>query len=126
MFGNRNRSTGLASTAGKYASAFSLGAQLFAERDSVLADTLRRRALLAFVLGSQNHGVCQTAPGRSPYFYEEENWADDMELAAAEMYVLTADRMLLGQAVSFAEEEPVTAERLGNGERCDERGSRRH
>ena len=108
LFGNRNRSTGLASTAGKYASAFSLGAQLFAERDSMLADTLRRRALLAFVLGSQNHGVCQTAPGRSPYFYEEENWADDMELAAAEMYVLTADRMLLGQAVSFAEQEPVT------------------
>jgi hypothetical protein len=108
LFEHKNRSTGLASTAGKYASTFALGAQLLRERDSVLADTLQRRALLAFVLGAQNEGVCQTAPARSPYFYEEANWADDMELAAAELYALTRDRMLLGQAVSYAEEEPVT------------------
>jgi endoglucanase len=108
LFGNRNRSTGLASTAGKYASAFALGAQLWALSDSVLADSLKRKAIRAYVLGSQNHGVCQTAPGHSPYFYEEDNWVDDMELAAAELYALTGDRMLLGQAVSFAEDEPVT------------------
>jgi hypothetical protein len=108
LFGYKNRSTGLASTAGKYASAFSLGSQLFSQRDSVFADTLKRRALLAFVLGTQNHGVCQTAPGHAPYFYEEANWVDDMELGAAELYALTGDRMLLGQAVSFAEQEPVT------------------
>jgi endoglucanase len=108
LFGYKNRSTGLASTAGKYASAFALGAQLYDETDAALADSLRRQALLAYVLGTQNHGVCQTAPARAPYFYEEENWADDMELAAAEVYALTGDRMLLGQAVSFAEDEPVT------------------
>jgi hypothetical protein len=108
LFGNKNRSTGLASTAGKYASAFSIGAQVYTLRDTVFADTLKRRALLAFVLGTQNHGVCQTAPGHSPYFYEEANWVDDMELGAAELYALTGDRMLLGQAVSFAEQEPVT------------------
>ena len=108
LFGNRNRSTGLASTAGKYASAFALAAQLWALSDSVLADSLKRKAIRAYVLGSQNHGVCQTAPGHSPYFYEEDNWVDDMELAAAELYALTGDRMLLGQAVSFAEDEPVT------------------
>jgi hypothetical protein len=108
LFGYKNHSTGLASTAGKYASAFALGAQLYAERDSTLADSLRRHALVAYVLGVQHHGVCQTAPGRSPYYYEEANWVDDMELAAAEVYALTGDRMLLGQAVSFAEDEPVT------------------
>ena len=108
LFGNKNRSTGLASTAGKYASAFALGSHLYASRDTVLADSLKRRALLAFVLGTRNQGVCQTAPGHSPYFYEEANWADDMELAAAELYALTGDRVLLGQAVSFAELEPVT------------------
>jgi hypothetical protein len=52
--------------------------------------------------------VCQTAPGHSPYFYEEDNWADDMELGAAELYALTGDRVLLGQAVTYAEREPVT------------------
>jgi hypothetical protein len=108
LFAYKNRSTGLASTAGKYASAFALGAQLYAERDTEWADSLKRRALLAYVLGTQHRGVCQTAPGHAPYFYEEANWTDDMELAAAELYALTGDRMLLGQAVSFAEQEPVT------------------
>jgi len=108
LFGNKNRSTGLASTAGKYASAFALGAQLWAQSDTVLADSLKGKAIRAYVLGTQNRGVCQTAPGHSPYFYEEDNWVDDMELAAAELYALTGDRMLLGQAVSFAEDEPVT------------------
>ena len=108
LFGNKNRSTGLASTAGKYASAFALGSQLLFESDTVFSAILRYRALVAFVLGTQNRGVCQTAPARSPYFYEEANWVDDMELAAAEVYALTGDRMFLGQAVSFAEDEPVT------------------
>jgi hypothetical protein len=108
LFAYKNRSTGLASTAGKYASAFALGAQLWAQSDTVLADSLKQKAIRAYVLGTQSHGVCQTAPGHSPYFYEEANWVDDMELAAAELYALTGDRMLLGQAVSFAEDEPVT------------------
>jgi endoglucanase len=108
LFGYKNRSTGLASTAGKYASAFALGTQLYGELDSTLADTLRRHALIAYTVGNTYRGVCQTAPGRAPYFYEEANWVDDMELAAAEVYALTGDRMLLGQAVSYAEDEPVT------------------
>ena len=108
LFGYKNRSTGLASTAGKYTSAFALGAQLYADRDSTLADTLRRHALIAYTVGDTYRGVCQTAPGRAPYFYEEANWVDDMELAAAELYALTGDRMILGRAVSYAEDEPVT------------------
>jgi hypothetical protein len=109
LFGNKNRSTGLASTAGKYAAAFALAAQIYGDRgDSVYADSLRRKALLAFVMGTRRPGVCQTAPGHSPYFYEEENWSDDMELGAAELYALTGDRVLLGQAVTYAEQEPVT------------------
>jgi len=108
LFENKNRSTGLASTAGKYASAFSLGAQLLNDREPAFADTIRRKALLAFVSGTQSEGVCQTAPARSPYFYEEENWADDLELAAAQLYEQTHDRTFLGQALGYAELEPVT------------------
>src|SRR6185503_19763589 len=108
LFENKNRSTGLASTAGKYASAFSLGAQLLNDREAAFADTIRRKALLAFVSGTQSEGVCQTAPARSPYFYEEENWADDLELAAAQLYEQTHDRTFLGQALGCAVLEPVT------------------
>lgn len=82
----KNRSTGLASTAGKFASAFALGYLLFDSLDKHYAGTLLDKAASAWLLGLKKPGVCQTAPGRSPYFYEEENWTDDMELASAVLY----------------------------------------
>lgn len=91
----KNRATGVASTAGKFASCFALGAQLFS------SPLMKSKALAAYQLGLQHPGVCQTAPGRSPYFYEEDNWVDDMELAAA-MLSKTTD------AMAFARQEPVT------------------
>ena len=108
LFQNKNRSTGLASTAGKYASAFALGARAFASRDPAFADTLRRKAEAAFALGRSHPGVCQTAPARSPYFYEEDNWADDMELGAAALASLDGRRSLLANAIQYASLEPVT------------------
>ena len=108
IFQYKNRSTGLASTAGKYASAFALAAQVFATRDTALARELRRKAEVAYRLGQRRPGVCQTAPGRAPYFYEEENWVDDMELAAAELHALTGDDRYLRDARDYAAQEPVT------------------
>ena len=108
LFQNRNRSTGFASTAGKYAAAFALGARVFAKHDPAFADTLRRRAEAAYALGRAHPGVCQTAPGHSPYFYEEDNWVDDMELGAAELSALSGDRTLLHEATAYAAQEPVT------------------
>jgi hypothetical protein len=108
LFEHKNRSTGYASTAGKYASAFALGATLLAQRDSVLAAALRRKAIAAYKLGQRFPGVCQTAPARAPYFYEEDNWADDMELAAAELLALTGDRQYLTDGLNYARLEPVT------------------
>jgi hypothetical protein len=108
LFDHKNRSTGLASTAGKFASAFALGAQLLRERDPAFARTLAERARQAYELGVAHPGVCQTAPARSPYFYEEDNWADDMELAAAELYALTREPRYLIDAVRYAAMEPVT------------------
>ena len=105
---HRNRSDGMASTAGKMASAFALGARLFAERDPELAAVLERKARAAYALGIANPGVCQTAPARAPYFYEEENWADDMELAAAALGALTGRAEYLDDALRFARMEPVT------------------
>jgi endoglucanase len=108
LFKYKNRSTGFASTAGKYASAFAIGAKLFATRDTALASILRRKAQMAYAIGRAHPGVCQTAPGRAPYFYEEDNWTDDMELGAAELSALSNDRELLAQAIAYAEQEPKT------------------
>jgi hypothetical protein len=108
LFQYKNRSSGFASTAGKYASAFALGARSFAAREPAFAAMLRQKADAAYRLGRARPGVCQTAPGRAPYFYEEDNWADDMELGAAELAELVGDRALLGEAVAYAAKEPVT------------------
>ncbi|MEP6990973.1 MAG: glycoside hydrolase family 9 protein [bacterium] len=108
LFKNTNRSTGFASTAGKYASAFALGAQLLARRDPAFAALLRRKADAAYALGRAHPGVCQTAPGHAPYFYEEDNWSDDMELAAAELASLDGHHALLADAITYAAMEPLT------------------
>ena len=103
-----NRSDGLASTAGKYAAAFALGARLFAASDPAFAGTLRAKAAEAYAIGRANPGVCQTAPAGQPYFYEEANWVDDMELGAALLHSLTGERRYLEEALGFAAREPVT------------------
>jgi hypothetical protein len=108
LLGHQNRSTGYASTAGKMAAAFGLGARVFKARDPVFADSLRKKAIAAYALGVRYPGVCQTAPATSPYFYEEDNWVDDMELGAAMLHQLTGDATYLRDALSYARREPVT------------------
>ena len=108
LFKYKNRSNGLASTAGKYASAFALAASIYKGRDPAFAAKLRRKALSAYAIGKRYPGVCQGAPGRAPYYYEEDNWVDDMELAAAELFALTRHRSYLRDAVDYASREPVT------------------
>ncbi|HET6680395.1 MAG TPA: glycoside hydrolase family 9 protein [Gemmatimonadaceae bacterium] len=103
-----NRSDGYASTAGKYAAAFALAAAIYADGDSAFSAMLRDRAVAAYALGKQFPGVCQTAPGGAPYFYEEDNWLDDMELGAAELFALTGEQGYLHDALDFAAREPVT------------------
>jgi len=104
----KNRSTGYASTAGKYAAAFGLGASVFAKADPPFAKTLRQRAVAAYRLGRTHEGVCQTAPGGQPYFYEEDDWRDDMELGAASLVDATGELHFLGDALLYARQEPVT------------------
>lgn len=108
LFKYKNRSNGFASTAGKYASTFALAASLYGRKDPPFAAKLRKKALAAYATGKRSPGVCQGAPGRAPYFYEEDNWTDDMELGAAELYALTRDRRYLRDALDYAARESVT------------------
>src|SRR6188508_872343 len=76
-----NNTTGTSSTAAKFTSAFSLGAQMF--KDSAYNLKLLNKAFSAYYFGFNKTGYTQTASVRSPYIYAEENWSDDMENAAA-------------------------------------------
>jgi len=108
LFLYKNRSTGLASTAGKFASAFAMGALVLRASDSTMAERLLQKAIGAYQTGMEYPGVSQTAPCQAPYFYEEENWVDDMELAAALLYAVTGEAGYGNQAVAYGEREPVT------------------
>ena len=81
----KNRTTGVSSIAAKYASSFALGATTFKDIDGELAKKLSQKAMEAWEFAKSDLGNCQTACIASPYFYEEDNYIDDMELAAASL-----------------------------------------
>ena len=114
----KNRSTGVSSTAGKFSSAFAMGAQVFQNFDPKFSKTLAIKAEQAFAFGLTDLGVSQTACVVSPYFYEEDNYIDDLELAAYELYKLSGEEYYLKQANYWGQLEPITP--------WMEKGSARH
>ncbi len=74
----QNKSTGTASVAGKFSSAFALGSQQFKVSSPSYALLLSQKAFSAYEFGMKKPGNSQTACYREPYFYEEDNWVDDM------------------------------------------------
>jgi endoglucanase len=104
----KNRSTGVSSVAGKYSSAFALASKVFGQYDPELSGMLANKAKEAWDFALTDIGVTQTACNVSPYFYEEDNFADDLELAAWEMFSLTGDSVFLVSADYWGSLEPVT------------------
>lgn len=103
-----NATTGVASTAGKFASCFALGARMLKDFYPEFAALIGAKADAAYQEGVKKPGVCQTASVLSPYIYEEDNWVDDMELGAMELFHSTGDVKYLNQAVEYGRREPVT------------------
>ncbi|MEY4935544.1 MAG: hypothetical protein RIS64_1903 [Bacteroidota bacterium] len=99
----KNHSTGVASIAGKFASAFWMGSQILKKYYPQFADNLKVKAESAYQYGQKYQGVCQTVPYRTPFFYEEENWVDDMALAAA----VAPDAQKMKDAIDFGKKEPM-------------------
>lgn len=104
----KNRTTGVSSTAGKFASAFALGSMLLQKYYPPFSMKIKEKAIEAYKFGKTDLGVCQTASCVSPYFYEEANYVDDMELAAVQLFEMTKDSTYLHDAVYWGKIEPVT------------------
>jgi peptidoglycan/xylan/chitin deacetylase (PgdA/CDA1 family) len=103
-----NRTTGVASTAGKFASSFRLGAELFKDTDTCLSKIMLQKAEDAYGFALSKPGNTQTACFSSPYFYEEDTYTDDIELAAATFYNYNGGEQWKKQADYWGELEPVT------------------
>lgn len=104
----KNQSTGVSSIAGKFASGFALGAEIFSKTDPGFASKMKQKAVEAWTFALSDTGYTQTACNVSPYFYEENNFADDLELAAAQLFQLTNDRNYLKEAEYWGSQEPVS------------------
>jgi endoglucanase len=103
----KNRTEGTSSIAGKFSSAFALGYELF-QHDTAYVRLLKSRAFSAYEFGLRKPGFTQTACYREPYFYEESNWVDDMELAAAHLFKLSGDKNFLQKSFDYALQEKQT------------------
>lgn len=117
-----NDTKGTSSTAAKLASAFAL-AQYLGKHDKKAAflnkedDFYLSKAISSYLYSFNKLGVTQTVSVRSPYIYAEENYVDDMELAAAQLIQLAdtkpgieiADKnFYIKEALDFAREEKTT------------------
>ena len=81
---------------------------LYKKIDQQFSTLLKEKSLSAFQMGLDKPGVCQTAPNREPYYYEEDNWTDDMELGAAAIYELTGNKKYYNESLQYSSEEKVT------------------
>jgi peptidoglycan/xylan/chitin deacetylase (PgdA/CDA1 family) len=105
---HENRTTGVSSVAAKFSSSFALGAQVLSPFDPKLAEQLKKKSRDAWEFALSDPGVCQTACVVSPYFYEEENYVDDLELAAATLYQTSKSEEDHQSAAKWGELEQVT------------------
>jgi peptidoglycan/xylan/chitin deacetylase (PgdA/CDA1 family) len=114
-----NNTTGTSSTAGKFAGAFGL-AEYLRSTDSIFRKLNYRRgyyekAMQAFDFALKKPGATQTASVRSPYIYAEDNWVDDMELAAVALHTMVNNTpngndhgSYLVRSLGFAKQEKIT------------------
>jgi endoglucanase len=96
-----NNTTGTSSTAAKFTSAFALGSQIYRNIDKSYSDNLNKKIASAYAFAQRKPGVTQTVSVLSPYIYAEDNWVDDMELAAA-------SQKLSSEAFAYAQQERIT------------------
>jgi hypothetical protein len=105
---HKNRTTGVSSVAAKFSSSFALGASVFKDLDPLFANKLHEKSLEDWAFAKSDLGNCQTACVVSPYFYEEDNYVDDMELAAATLVQAEKENDFAKEASYWGALEPVT------------------
>ena len=105
---HKNRTTGVSSSAAKFASAFAFGYLLLNKYYPEFCKPLLDKAIDAYEFAKTDLGVCQTASCLSPYFYEEDNYVDDLELAAIQLFRSTGDSSYLKEAIEWGKIEPHT------------------
>ena len=100
----KSESTGIANIAGRSAAALAIGARIWQKNgwDETFALKCQQAAIELYQMGKANEGYQQGNSYGSPYRYNEDSWADDMEWAAAALYRLTREPFYLEDAIKYA------------------------
>jgi endoglucanase len=98
----KSKATGVANLAGRSAAALALGAKIWIEIDSSFAQKCLKSAKTVYTLGKSMEGFQQGNSFGAPYRYNEQNWADDMEWGAAELFRITKNQSYLVDAKKYA------------------------
>ncbi|GJM24106.1 MAG: hydrolase [Phycisphaerae bacterium] len=85
----KNKSSGLASLAGRVAAAAALNGDI-------------ELAKSAYRLAEKHPGCAMSVPVRAPYYYGESTYHDDVEWAATELYIATKEPRFLKDAMAAA------------------------
>lgn len=100
----KSESTGVANIAGRYAAAMALAYQIWKDdpREREFARRCLRAAREVYALGKKQEGVQQGNSYSSPYRYNENTWADDMEWGASELHRATGEASYRTDASRYA------------------------
>jgi endoglucanase len=104
----KNNSNGKASTVAKFASSYAKASKVLFKFYPDYSRDILKKGIKAYEFAKDYPGVSQTAPHKAPYYYEEENWIDDMELAAATLYEITKENMYKKDAIAYSEKEKIS------------------
>ncbi|MCX2838555.1 glycoside hydrolase family 9 protein [Salinimicrobium profundisediminis] len=101
---HKSKATGIANLAGRSAAAMAIAARIWREElnDPVFAQKCENAALELYAMGKEQEGYQQGNSYGSPYRYNEDTWADDMEWGAAELFKNTEDQEFLEDAKRYA------------------------
>lgn len=92
---------------GKLIAAFAFGADVMSNFYPTYVDSLHQKAIDLYLSAKTKISGSAKDPEQYSNFPEEENWKDDMQLAATQLYFLTYQPEYLTDAVDFGAAEPV-------------------
>lgn len=100
----KSKATGVANLAGRSAAAMAMAYRIwrFDLKDRVFAEKCLKAAIELYAMGKRQEGYQQGNSFGAPYRYNEDTWADDMEFAAAELFLATRKASYIADAKRYA------------------------
>ena len=100
----KSEATGVSNVAGRSSAAMAMGYRVWKKipGQQSFAEQCLQDAIELYEMGKSLEGFQQGNSYGAPYRYNERTWADDMEWAAAELYMVTKNKQYLKDAIHYA------------------------